>query len=65
MRAVILTDQDSDLPMMVMFGEGGVVGALRSEDDCTDLSNESGDVIASVKETPKEIMTALATALTV
>lgn len=55
---VILTDakEQPGTTLMVFIGTGGVIKASRFNDDqTTELYNQEGNVVATVKETPEQI----------
>jgi hypothetical protein len=55
---LILTDalEQPGKSLMVFIGSGGVIKACRyDEDQVTELYNQEGNVVATVKETPEQI----------
>lgn len=41
--------------VLVFMGTGGVIKAERFDDDTTELYNQEGNVVATVRETPEQI----------
>jgi hypothetical protein len=47
---VALTDADSNEPVLLYFGNGGVIKALAFADQTVELYNITGEMVCKVKE---------------